>query len=491
MASGSGGDGEIFVVTSIGQGHLFPCMELCKRIASRNYRTTLVIPSNLSSSVPSSFLQHSLVSLAEIAPATGMKTLASDAVRQKMGLDLEAHLTRRSMGPDPHPLLCAVIDFQMGWTKEVFRKFSVPVVGFFTFGACAAAMEWGAWKTVAGNIAPGEVRTIPGLPGMALSLSDLKRRPGGPPPGAEGPKPPGGGGPLKPGDRPPWVGEIEGSSALIFNTCDGLERPFIEYMADQLDLPVWGVGPLLPEQYWKSSDSPIRDREMRTQKRPSNYSEEEVIQWLDTKPRGSVLYVSFGSELGPTTEECSEIAAALEESTRPFIWVIQPDWGRSQPPGAGRSESEGGYQYHPHGLEKKVGERGMIICGWAPQLLILSHPSTGGFLSHCGWNSTAEAIGQGVPLLAWPIRGDQYYNAKLVAEHLKIGHMALGDPSGMGKKEDILSGVERMMGDEEVRQRAAELRAKFIHGFPTSSDAALDAFLGFFRPNASYSQTLN
>ncbi|KAG6636303.1 scopoletin glucosyltransferase-like [Carya illinoinensis] len=472
--------GKIFVVTGSGQGHLHPCMELCKHLASRSFHTTLVIPFSLSSSIPSSFSQHPLTDIAQITGSLGPPMPGSDSLRQQAAQDLESHLSNL---PDLRPPICAIIDFQMGWTKRVFWKFNIPVIGFFTFGACAAAMEWGAWKVHAGDIKPVEIRLIPGLPEeMGITSSDLKRRPGGPPrggpPGGGGPagsgsnRPPGGGGPPKPGDRPPWVPEVEGSIALMFNTCDDLDRPFIDYLTNQMGMPAWGVGPLLPEQYWKSSDALIRDGEIRRNTRRSNYTEEEVIQWLDTKPRGSVLYVAFGSEVGPTMEEYPQLSAALEQSTRNFIWVI--------PTGSGGSSEEG---YFPEGLDSRVGDRGLLIRGWAPQLLILSHRSTGGFLSHCGWNSTAEAIGRGVPFLGWPIRGDQYYNAKLVEGHLKVGYRVAEDASKTVGKEEILNGIERLMGDEEMHQRAARLRAKFENGFPASSEAALDAFRDFINQN--------
>ncbi|XP_059660065.1 scopoletin glucosyltransferase-like [Cornus florida] len=476
--------GEIIVVTSIGSGHLFPCIELCKHISSRNYNSTLVLPSNLSSSVPSSFLHHPHLATVLISSISGGPPMpGSDATRQQIQLDLEAHLTSRLTGPDSARPLCAVIDFQMGWTKHVFWKFDIPVISFFTFGACAAAMEWGAWKADAGKLNPGDFRTIPGLPEeMRVTHSDIKGRPRGPPPPEKsGPvRPPGGGGGgPKPGSQPPWVPLIEGSIGLMFNTCDDIERPFIDYMINQMEMPVWGVGPLLPDQYWQSSDSLIRDREIRQPKRQTNYTEDELIHWLDSKPRGSVLYVAFGSETGPAMDEYPQLAGALEDAMCPFIWVIQPGSGLSKG-GPGPNESGDNEGYFPHGLDGKVGERGLIIRGWAPQLLILSHPSTGGFLSHCGWNSTVEAIGRGVPFLAWPIRGDQIYNAKLVVDHLKVGYMAsAGDSSEMIRKVVILVGIEKLMGDEEVRKRAIALCAKFKSGFPASSEAALDAFSVF------------
>lgn len=114
-------------------------------------------------------------------------------------------------------------------------------------------MEWGAWKAQAEDIRPGETRLIPGLPEeMGLTCSDLKRKPFGSPHGGL----PGGRGPPKPGDKPPWIAAIEGSMALMFNTCDDLERQFLNYMADQINVPVFGVGPLLPPKYWKPRPLP-------------------------------------------------------------------------------------------------------------------------------------------------------------------------------------------------------------------------------------------
>ncbi|CAH1442070.1 unnamed protein product [Lactuca virosa] len=60
------------------------------------------------------------------------------------------------------------------------------------------------------------------------------------------------------------------------------------------------------------------------------------------------------------------------------------------------------------------------MTGWAPQVEILQHPSIGGFLSHCGWNSMLEAMVTGVPLMTWLLYAEHCYNEKLV-ELLGIG----------------------------------------------------------------------
>lgn len=53
-----------------------------------------------------------------------------------------------------------------------------------------------------------------------------------------------------------------------------------------------------------------------------------------------------------------------------------------------------------------------IYSGWAPQQEILKHPATGGFMSHCGWNSTLESMVAGVPMLTWPLGAEQRVNAR-------------------------------------------------------------------------------
>ena len=44
------------------------------------------------------------------------------------------------------------------------------------------------------------------------------------------------------------------------------------------------------------------------------------------------------------------------------------------------------------GFVERVGERGLVEEGWAPQAQMLAHLSTGGFVSHCGWNSVLQSL---------------------------------------------------------------------------------------------------
>ncbi|OWM68534.1 scopoletin glucosyltransferase-like [Punica granatum] len=460
--------GQVLVLTAFGHGHLFPCLELCRRIACQNYKATLIVFSHLVPSINSSFTQNPLIDVVQVpspSPRPGLPAQLQQDTYDKLNRVVEGVLS------EPHLVrpVCAVVNMfmLMSWTKGVFNKFHVPTVGFFTSGACSPAMEHASWKADAEDIRSGEFRPLPGLPdSMGLTRLNIKRRPFRSPTSSNGPgKPPGPGmpqnlGPPGPGKRPVWLDDVEDPIGFMFNTFDDLERPFLKYLTCQLEKPAWGVGPLLPDEYWKVEDSPVHDEDVRIN-RNSSMTEANIMDWMDMKPRGSVIFISFGSSLSPTVEELAELAEALAELAWPFIWVIQ---------------SGTGADYFPHGLDGRVGKRGLIITGWAPQLLILSHPSTGGFLSHCGWNSTIESLMQGVPLLACPIRGDQYDNARLVVDHFKVGIMVTEDPSSFAKKDNFAKAIERLMENEEIKERAKELRSCFGCKFPSSSDAALDDF---------------
>ena len=117
------------------------------------------------------------------------------------------------------------------------------------------------------------------------------------------------------------------------------------------------------------------------------------------------------------------------------------------------------------------GERGLVIRDWAPQMLILNHAAVGGFVTHCGWNSTLEAVSAGVPMVTWPRYADQFYNEKLVVELLKVG-VGVGSMDYASKLEArrviggevVAEAIGRVMGDgeeaEAIRERARVLGEK-------------------------------
>ena len=83
--------------------------------------------------------------------------------------------------------------------------------------------------------------------------------------------------------------------------------------------------------------------------------------------------------------------------------------------------SEAKWNEFSNEFEERVEGMGLVVRDWAPQLEILSHTSTGGFMSHCGWNSCLESITMGVPIAAWPMHSDQARNSVLITKVLRIG----------------------------------------------------------------------
>lgn len=117
---------------------------------------------------------------------------------------------------------------------------------------------------------------------------------------------------------------------------------------------------------------------------------------------------------------------ALEQN---FIWIV-----RKNKNSGGEEENE---DWLPLGFEKRMEGKGLIIRGWAPQVLILDHEAVGGFVTHCGWNSTLEGVVAGAPLVTWPHFADQFYNEKLVTQVLKIGVAVGVEKSSTTKSEFV------------------------------------------------------
>lgn len=162
--------------------------------------------------------------------------------------------------------------------------------------------------------------------------------------------------------------------------------------------------------------------------------------------------------------QISEIAHAIESSNQNFIWVIKKSDGEEEE----AAIDEG----LPKGFEEnmKKTKKGLVIRGWAPQLMILEHEAVGGFITHCGWNSILEGVSSGLPMITWPLFAEQFYNEKLLIDVLKIGvgiigskkWWDLGEERGeVIKREDIGNAVRFLMGGSgeamEIRKRAKEM----------------------------------
>nr|GMC92450.1 NAD(P)H-quinone oxidoreductase subunit U, chloroplastic [Ipomoea batatas] len=63
------------------------------------------------------------------------------------------------------------------------------------------------------------------------------------------------------------------------------------------------------------------------------------------------------------------------------------------------------------------------IVQWCPQEQVLAHPSLSCFVTHCGWNSSMEALTTGTPVVAFPQWGDQSQQRKILGGWTHCGKL--------------------------------------------------------------------
>jgi hypothetical protein len=122
-------------------------------------------------------------------------------------------------------------------------------------------------------------------------------------------------------------------------------------------------------------------------------------------------------------QQMHEFASGLEASGVRFLWVVKIPAASSTVNGLSpitSTDQEHLASYFPESFMERTKDKGLIYTSWAPQLQILAHPTIGGFLTHCGWNSVTESIAMGVPMIAWPLWADQMLNRVLCVDILHI-----------------------------------------------------------------------
>ncbi|XP_050363477.1 UDP-glucose flavonoid 3-O-glucosyltransferase 7-like [Argentina anserina] len=443
----------IFFLPYMAQGHTLPLIDIAKLFASRGVKSTLITtPVNaplFSKAIQTSkSLGFDIELLIIIFPSTevglpeGIERTNLRRHQEQTDKYFKAiNLLKQQVEPilEQHRPHCLVADSLFPWATEVSAKFGIPRIifhgpGFFPLCAITSVMRHQPQREVSSD---SKSFVVPGLPDK-IKMTKNKLVPF-----------------LALDGESELIKVVKASSVadetsygIIVNSFYELEPNYADHYRKVLGRKAWHIGP--------ASLCETENDKLERGREGSAVEVHECLNWLDSKEPNSVVYICFGSLANFSDCQLLEIALALEASRQQFIWVV-------------KKEKKDKEEWLPEGFEQKMEGNGLIVRGWAPQLLILQHKAIGAFLTHCGWNSTLEAVCAGMPMITWPISADQFYNEKLVTEILGIG-VAVGaekweDDSVKSeasvKKETIEKAVtELMVGPEKEEMRSKVLALK-------------------------------
>ncbi|TXG50643.1 hypothetical protein EZV62_023167 [Acer yangbiense] len=431
----------VAMVPSPGMGHLIPLVELANRLVlQHNIRVTFIVPDDGSSMKPQKKLLESLPEMIStmFLPPVNFEDLPDNV---KMETRIELSMTRSlpafrdslkvlvQSELTTGRLVALVVDLFGVATFDVAREFGVPPYIFFT--STAMELSFIFLMPELDEKFACEYKDLPEpvkLPGcVPVHGSDLMD-------------------PVqdKNDNVYKWVlylaKHYPSVAGFLVNSFIELEPGAFKALMEGesgFGVPIYPVGPLV------QTGSNIID----------NVDDHfECLKWLDQQPSGSVLFVSFGSGGTLSQEQLNELAFGLEMSGQKFMWVAKsPHERASNATYFGVQSIDDPFDFLPKGFLERIKSNGvgLLVPSWAPQIQVLSHGSTGGFLTHCGWNSTLESIVHGVPLIAWPLYAEQKMNAVILTDDLKVALRVQVDENGLVGRDDIAKYARGLIKGEE------------------------------------------
>ncbi|GJN23668.1 hypothetical protein PR202_gb11334 [Eleusine coracana subsp. coracana] len=449
----------ILVVPFPGQGHMNPMLHFAKALASRGVATTFVTTRFVARTAGVDAAPASVATISDGHDEGGFASAASvgeyiEKQRVAAAASLAA-LVEASSRENKKPFTCIVYDAFEQSVPPVAARMGVPAVPFSTQScAVSAVYHYVSQGRLAVPPLTGKSETIEGLPEMER---------------AEFPS-------FVFSDGPyPMLTElvlnqfahVGKDDWVLFNSFKELESEVLGGLTKHMKARA--IGPCVPRH--AAADSAAGHITYGANLlNPDN----ACIKWLDTKPSGSVVYVSFGSFAALGAAQTKELAYGLLAAGNPFLWVVKATEEAQLPCGL---------------LDEAKASGAVLIVGWSPQLEVLAHPAVGCFLTHCGWNSTLEALSFGVPMVALGLWTDQPMNAMNVERAWAAGVRARRDvATGMFLRGEVERCVQAVMDDGEgcassLREAVGKWRDKARAAVAPggSSDRNMDEFVKFVR----------
>ncbi|XP_052178687.1 UDP-glycosyltransferase 82A1 [Diospyros lotus] len=432
--------GVFLMVPYPAQGHVTPMLQLAAAMLRLGFRPVVVLPDFIHRKIAPKIDPNDgicCVSLPDGFDAADHAPPDFLAIEACMESTMPAHFGRliekflEEEEEDGRVIACVVVDLLASWAIEVANQFpGVNVAGFWpamlsTYRLIAAVPGMISSGIISDNGSPllqGLVTTAAGQP--LVNTEELPWLIGAPA--------------ARISRFKFWSRTLDRSRSirwLLVNSFPDEEshNPKVENQNRHnihLDLVVFPVGPLS-----LVGASP-------TKKMTLWEEDASCLEWLDQQSVGSVVYISFGSWVSPIGEgKIRTLALALEASRRPFLWVLGLSWREGL----------------PAGYLERVSKLGKVVT-WAPQMEILQHKAVGCYLTHCGWNSTMEAVQCRKPLLCWPVAGDQFLNCAYIVKEWGIGVRL----RGFGERE-LEEGLSRvMMDDGKMKETMSRMKERVM-----------------------------
>lgn len=433
----------VFLVSFPGQGHFNPLLRFSKILASRGLLATISAPETIGKDIREA---NNLVDdqLTPVGDGFIRFEFFDDESSASTGTPLDHYLNHlekigkqklpqmlKKHEEQGRPVSCLIVNPFLPWVSDVAESLNIPSATLWVQSCASFSLYHYNHHKLVPFPSEAEPQIDVQLPGMPMLKYD------------EVPSF------LHPSSPYKFLatsilGQFKNLSknfCVLMDTFLELEREEIESISKLC--PVKPIGPLFKASRDSDSSNPITGDMIKAS---------DCKGWLDSKSPSSVVYVSFGSIVILKQEQITEIAYGLLNSEAPFLWVMRPLPKSSQP------------HVLPEEFLEKVGDRGKIV-QWSPQEQVLAHPSIACFVTHCGWNSTLEAIASGVPVVAFPQWGDQVTDAKYLVDVFKVGiRMCRG-----AAEDEIVSreDVEKCLREatsgpkaEEIKENASRWKKK-------------------------------